>query len=376
MISHAKPTVLVLFGGQSSEHQISCATAAGVLEVIDRQKWNVLPVGISPEGTWVLQPDDPAKYHLGKEGGYVVKAEGNTHVTFTSGSPLLLAYECDESEQIGHDTLRVLDSVDVVMPLLHGPFGEDGRLQGLLELAKVRYVGCGVESSAISMDKNLTKTVLKAAGIEVGRWVSVTSSQWKTDPQGVLKKVEQLGLPAFVKPARAGSSMGITQVHDWMQMAQAIEEAQKHDPRVIVEAATPGRELECGVLQMPGGEMVVSRLGEISVTGADFYDYKTKYFSAEDVSLTCPADVDPAIEKQAQETALKVFEALGCEGLARVDFFYNPTTGTLTVNEVNTLPGFTPFSMYPRLIGDAGVDYKTLIDMLLMQAAQRPLGLR
>lgn len=376
MTVNTKPTVLVLFGGESSEHEISCATAAGVLEAIDRDKWDVLPVGITPEGTWVLQPDDPQRYRLGDSSGYVVRAQGHTHVTFSSGRPQLLGYQCDDGGNIDHGTLRVLSSIDVVMPLLHGPFGEDGRLQGLLELSKVRYVGCGVESSAIAMDKNLTKTVLAAAGVEVGTWISVSASQWRRDPESVLEDVQRLGLPAFVKPARAGSSMGITQVKDWGEMAIAIEEAQKHDPHVIIEAATPGRELECGVLQLPGGDLIASRLGEIDVTGADFYDYDTKYFSADAVSLTCPAKIAEDVEDRAREVALKVFQTLKCEGLARIDFFYDSKTEVLTVNEVNTLPGFTPFSMYPRLLNEAGINYKMLVDILLQQAASRSLGLR
>lgn len=366
-----RSTVMVLFGGSSSEHQISCATAAGVLEVIDRERWNVIPVGITPEGRWTLQPDDPPRYALKDGEGYTV-TEADQPVSLRVGQTGLYEYSTDPDVGGG----KLVGNVDVVLPLLHGPFGEDGTVQGLLELSHVRYVGCGVTSSAVSMDKHLTKTVLEAAGIPVGKWRLVTPRQWAASPENVIEGLKELGLPAFVKPCRAGSSMGITRVTEPDQLRAAIEEARQHDPRVIVEAETPGREIECGVLQLASGELIASPLGEIVVEDADFYDYETKYFDADAVTLSCPADLPEDVTERIQNTALEVFDALQCEGLSRVDCFYDPNTDQISVNEINTLPGFTPFSMYPTMLREAGVEYPALINALLDEAMSRPLGLR
>lgn len=365
----ARPVVMVLFGGRSSEHQISCATAAGVLQVIDRERWDVIPVGITQEGEWVLQPDDPTLYGIRDGKGYTVKA-GKRRVSLYVGDSRLHEYS-DEGEQAPPR------EIDVVLPLLHGPYGEDGTVQGLFELCNLRYVGCGVNASAVSMDKYLTKTVLGQAGIPVGDWRLLTPRAWARDPQGQADRlVRELGLPLFVKPCRAGSSMGITRVTDAAELPAAIKEAQNHDPRVIVEASAAGREVECGVLQRPDGSLVASPLGEIMVSSADFYDYETKYFAEDTVTLSCPADLPDEASQKIRDTALIAFDVLECEGLARVDFFYNPETGDFMINEVNTLPGFTPFSMYPTLLSQAGVEYRDLIDTLLEEALTRPLGLR
>ncbi len=373
-----RPVVLVLFGGQSSEHEISCATAAGVLEAIDQTRWEVIPVGITRDGHWVPQPNDPARYRLGETGGYEVLSQGE-QVSFLSGTtsdghPRLVYFQVDEEGRPLAESLHPGPVVDVVFPLLHGPFGEDGTLQGLLELSGVRYVGCGVSASAVAMDKRLTKTVLEDAGIPVGRWEGVSARQWQADREGVLARLDRLGLPVFVKPCRAGSSLGITRVTDAGELAAAIEAAHEHDPQVIVEAAHAGREIECGILQLPGGELVASPLGEITVTDAQFYDYESKYFGQGGVQLSCPAQVNHAAA--IQEAARVSFEALGAEGLARVDFFYQEETGSYIVNEVNTLPGFTPYSMYPTMLAQAGYPYPKLVATLLEEAMSRPVGLR
>lgn len=368
MPNSTKPNVMVLFGGVSSEHQISCATAAGVLAAIDHEKWNVVPVGITPQGKWVLAPDDPGRYSIQDGQGYTLPEEG-PRVTIASGTAeILVAGDGGEYASA--------QKIDVALPLLHGPFGEDGALQGLFEISGIKYVGCGVDASAVCMDKHLTKVVLSQAGIPVGKWELVTASQWRGDQGAVLERLGRLGLPVFVKPCRAGSSIGITRVDDRYDLVEAIEAAAQHDPRVIVEAAVSGREVECGILQLPDGELKAGALGEIVVTGADFYDYQSKYFAQDAVSLQCPAELSPEMTQTLQDAARRAFEALGGEGLSRVDFFCDPETGSYLVNEVNTLPGFTPFSMYPTMMRQIGFDYPALIDALLLQAIGRPAGLR
>ena len=375
----ARPRVLVVFGGRSGEHEISCATAAGILRAIDRTRWDVLPVGITREGEWVRVPDDPSLFELKDGRGQSVHA-GDTRVTLTEGGAHLLEITFDRTPDgdLGTATgVTDLGAVDVVFPLLHGPYGEDGTIQGLFEMADVRYVGCGVTSSAISMDKHLTKTILREAGIEVGRWELITPTDWDENPQECMDRVAALGFPVFVKPCRAGSSIGITRVEGPEGLPTAVKEARNSDPRVIVEAAITGREVECGVLKGATDDRpLTAPLGEIVLPEGTFYDYDSKYIDTDAIGLVCPADVDAEDSERIRSTAAQTFEALECEGLARVDFFYDATTHVVTVNEINTMPGFTPFSMYPQVWAQAGLDYPELIDRLLQGALDRPLGLR
>lgn len=368
-----RPRVLVVFGGRSGEHEISCATAAGVLRAIDRAQWDVLPIGITRDGEWVRVPDDPALFELRDGHGQSVRP-GDTRITLTRGHVLETTLGVDG----GAAGVTDLGAVDVVLPLLHGPYGEDGTIQGLFEMADVRYVGCGVTSSAVSMDKHLTKTVLAAAGIEVGRWTLITALQWESDRAACERRVAELGYPVFVKPCRAGSSIGISRVERPEELATAVKEAANHDPRVIVEARLTGREVECGVLGGRGasGAPRTAPLGEIVVPEGGFYDYEAKYFDTDAVGLVCPADLPEADAARIRGVAARVFDALECEGLARVDFFYDPDSGAVTVNEVNTMPGFTPFSMFPQMWAQAGMPYAGLLDDLLREALARPLGLR
>lgn len=378
MTDFERPRVLIVFGGRSSEHEVSCATAAGILRAIDRDKWDVVPLGITKDGQWVPASDDPALLEFKDGKGQSVEA-GATRVALTPGGGSLveLSYDGDPADPgacvVG---ARDLGRVDIVLPLLHGPYGEDGTIQGLLEMAEVRYVGCGVASSAVSMDKHLTKVVLAGAGIDVGRWELITPLQWEADQGACLERAAALGFPVFVKPCRAGSSVGISKVESREGLAVAVKEAQNHDPRVIVEAGVVGREVECGVL---GGRSdwrsATAPLGEIEVPDGEFYDYEHKYVD-DVVGLVCPAEVAPAYEERVRETALRAFDALECEGLARVDFFLDEDSGTVLVNEVNTMPGFTPISMFPQMWAAAGVDYPSLIDALLEEAAARTVGLR
>jgi D-alanine-D-alanine ligase len=269
-----------------------------------------------------------------------------------------------------------LGDVDVVLPLLHGPFGEDGTLQGLLELGDVPYVGSGVLASAASMDKHYMKVLLAGHGLPVGPYAVIAPREWTSDPDAAMERLEPLGYPLFVKPARAGSSMGITKVDEQSGLRAAIEEARRHDPKVVVEAAVVGRELECGVLQDLDGTPRASEVGEIEVlSGHAFYDFEAKYLDSEHVRLSCPADVPPEVRARVQDVAVRAFDVMGCEGLARVDVFLT-ADGQVVVNEINTLPGFTPHSMYPRMWAASGVDYPALVDRLLQLALNRPTGLR
>ena len=266
--------------------------------------------------------------------------------------------------------------IDVVFPILHGPWGEDGTLQGVLETAGVPYVGSGVLASAVGMDKTYTKTVLSAAGLEVGRWVSLHGRQWAADREAFAERIADLGFPVFVKPCRAGSSVGVSKVSRPEDLASAIETALREDPRLIVEAGVNNaRELECGVLVDPDGVPRISSFGEIKVrAGHDFYDFEAKYLD-DSVELIVPAQLEPDVEARLRSDAVAGFTALGCEGLSRVDFFLTQD-GIPIINEVNTMPGFTAISMYPRMWGDAGVAYPDLITALIEDALRRGTGLR
>jgi D-alanine-D-alanine ligase len=273
---------------------------------------------------------------------------------------------------------RSLGDVDVVLPLLHGPFGEDGTLQGLLELTDVPYVGSGVFASAAGMDKQFMKTLLAGAGLPVGPHVVITDREWLGDPAACAESVAALGWPVFVKPARGGSSVGISKVRGPDHLTAAIELARESDPKVIVEAAVVGREIECGVLDaLDGGPPQTAPLGEIEVLGDthEFYDFDAKYLDEEHLRLTCPAKLPDAVAAEIADLAVRSFQALGCEGLARVDFFLTES-GEVIVNEVNTMPGFTPVSMFPLMWATAGLDYPQLVDRLLQLALQRRTGLR
>ncbi|MFV0253251.1 MAG: D-alanine--D-alanine ligase family protein [Beutenbergiaceae bacterium] len=362
--------VAVVFGGQSSEHTISCATAAGVLAAIDRDRYQVVPIGITEAGRWLRVVDDPGRWSLEPDRLPQVGDDDGDQVTLALGAAQPLHVTQADA------TTTPLD-IDVVLPLLHGPFGEDGTIQGLLELLGMPYAGSGVFASAAGMDKHHMKVSLAGAGIPIGPYTAFTDGQWRTQPQTVRDRVAALGLPVFVKPARAGSSMGISKVDDLADLDAAIEAARTHDPKVIVEAGISGREIECAVLGARGdGPTRASGVGEI-VVGSEhaFYDYQAKYFDSEHLDIRVPADVPAPVLVRMRSLAVATFEALGCEGLARVDFFLTPG-GEVLVNEINTMPGFTPYSMYPMLWQAQGLSYTDLITELLELALRRPTGLR
>jgi D-alanine-D-alanine ligase len=364
--------VAVVFGGRSSEHAVSCSTAASVLRALDRDRYDVIPIGIAKDGRWVLVADDPSPLEL--------RPGQRPEVSGAGPGVLVPTSTTDRSLTVFEPGAvpRTLGEVDVVLPLLHGPFGEDGTLQGLLELADVPYVGSGVFASAAAMDKQFMKVLLAGAGLPVGPHVVITDADWQRDPAACAESVAPLGWPVFVKPARAGSSMGISKVHGPDELAAAIETARQHDPKVLVEAAVVGREIECGVVESLTGERPeTAPLGEVVVRGGghEFYDFEAKYLDEEHLELSCPADLPEGVAAEISDLAVRAFQALGCEGLARVDFFLTET-GQVLVNEVNTMPGFTPVSMFPRMWAAAGLDYPALVDRLLQLALNRRTGLR
>ena len=369
--SGRKPRVAVVFGGRSTEHEISCVSAGSVLSAIDRSAYDVVPVGISREGRWVLAADDPSR--LAISGSQLPSVDEGGFSVVIAGDPSRRDLIVQEPGQAP----SVLGTVDVVLPLLHGPFGEDGTIQGLLELAGIPYIGSGVFASAAAMDKGHMKALLAAAGLPVGAHAVVTPRQWTDDPTAVRETAAALGFPLFVKPCRGGSSVGITKVHEPDALDAAIEEARTRDPRVILESAIEGREIECGVLEgLDGGGPEASVPGEVVVQGDhEFYDFAAKYFADEGTRLDVPAELPDAVSAVVRGLALQAFAALSCEGLARVDFFVR-RDGEVIVNEVNTMPGFTPSSMFPLMWKASGLDYPALVDRLIKTALARPIGLR
>lgn len=371
--TNPKPRVAVIFGGVSSEHSISCISAGSVLKAIDREKYDVVPIGISTTGAWVLEDPETNPLALGP-GGELPTVVGEREVSLTQGEHTALELREGAEAVVGEG----LGDIDVVFPVMHGPFGQDGTLQGLLEMAGVRYVGAGVLSSAVGTDKAFMKLLFEAQGLPVLPYVVVAPREWARDESGVRDRVEELGYPVFVKPARAGSSFGISRVNSVDDLDAAIEEARRFDPKVIVEAAAIGaREIECGVLQGEGNEPhLTSELAEIRVDAHhQFYDFEAKYLPEENTALDVPAQMEPELADRVKSYAVRAFDALDVEGLARVDFFVFDD-GRIVLNEVETMPGFTNLSMFPRMWAASGIDYPELVERLIRVALDRPLGLR
>ena len=359
----SKLRVALVFGGVSSEHSISCATAAGVLGAINREKYEVVPVGITKTGLWTLAADDIEKWKLRKGELAEVLDEGNRVDWAMDGSREL--WLTDSS-----GTRSSLGKIDLIFPVLHGPKGEDGTVQGYFELLGIPYVGNGVLASAAGMDKEFTKALFEAAGVPCTPHVVVHERQMLDDPESVIEKIRGLGgLPIFVKPARAGSSVGVSKVSDWDAFGAAAELALEHDSKFVVERGVVGREVEVAVLSGRGGAAPrVSVAGEIIVKGREFYDFDAKYQDEDSVDLVVPADLSADELAEMQRIAAKAYRSLGCYGLARVDFFL--TANGFLVNEINTLPGFTPLSMFPSLWATSGIAYAELIDELIQLALE------
>ena len=366
---HGRVRVAVVFGGRSNEHAISCVSAGSILRNLDPERFEVVAVGITPEGSWVLTDGDPDSLAIANRQLPGVSSESGTELALTADPRL-----AGQLVSLAPGGAEVLASVDVVFPVLHGPYGEDGTIQGLLELAGVPYVGAGVLASAAGMDKEFTKKLLVAEGLPIGDYAVLRPSETTLDA----KQLDRLGVPAFVKPARGGSSIGVSRVTNRQELPEAIAYARQHDPKVIIESAIIGRELECGVLEFPDGTVQASTVGEIRVAGVrgredSFYDFATKYLD-DAAELDVPAKIDDDVSDAIRELAIRAFKAIDGRGLARVDFFL--TEDGPLINEVNTMPGFTKISMYPRMWAASGVDYQTLLATMVDTALSRGMGLR
>jgi D-alanine-D-alanine ligase len=377
-----KIRVAVVFGGRGPEHAISCASGGTVLACIDRDRYDVVPIGILTDGRWVLTADEPER--LAITGGQLPSVEavaepGGQVLPWTAGGsraePGALA--TTEPGSIPGE----LGEVDVVLPMLHGPFGEDGTMQGLLEMAGVRYVGAGVLASAVSMDKEYMKLIFKAKGLPVGPFVVVRDRDWppgaaETERKRVLDAIGELGWPLFVKPARGGSSIGTSRADDLAGLYESIETARGYDRKVLVEQAIPGREIECAVLEgLDGGPPDTSMPGQLMVDGGEeFFDFEAKYLDDAN-GMVIPAPIPADHLEEVRRLAAAAFEAVSCEGLARVDFFYTPD-GEIVLNEINTMPGMTAASYFPKMWAASGFSLRELIDRLIATALSKSPGLR
>jgi D-alanine-D-alanine ligase len=351
--------VAVVFGGRSAEHEISCISARSVIDALDPARFEVVPVGITREGAWRLMPGPPA---LPSETGQLPQVAASADI----GSDVALERGGASRALVSADGRRA--PIDVVLPVLHGPMGEDGAVQGMLELADVPYVGAGVLGSAIGMDKAVQKVLFTAAGLPVGPWDVVREPEWLEDAEGVTARVAALGYPVFVKPATLGSSVGITKAHHAGELDASMEEAFRFARKAVVEHGfEPVREIECAVLG--NDDPVASVCGEIVPTGHEFYDYASKYLDEAGARLDVPARIDAEVQARIQRMAVAAFRAIECWGMARVDFFQRGEE--LFVNEINTIPGFTPISMYPKLWEASGLAYDQLIERLIDLAVER-----
>jgi D-alanine-D-alanine ligase len=384
MSESRKMRVGVLFGGRSGEHEVSLLSAASVLNAIDRNKYEVVPIGISKEGRWLMsseserllkgehRSDNPRHLRAGDPAstpGAAVLARGDS--VLVPPEPGTDHHSLIPFESAGHAPARAID-VDVIFPVLHGTFGEDGTIQGLLELAGIPYVGAGVLGSAAGMDKDVMKRLFAAAGLPIVKHVTVLRAQWEKEPKKIKRLIEsKLKYPLFVKPANLGSSVGISKAHDGKELAPAMDLAAGYDRKIIVEQGAgkkkKARELECSVL---GNDSPTASLPGEVVPIKEFYDYAAKYLD-EGSELVIPAKLPKKMTKQVQQMAIAAFQAVDCAGLARVDFLLDPDNGKLYVNEINTMPGFTAISMYPKLWAASGLEYPKLIDRLIELALER-----
>ena len=371
----AKKRIVVLYGGKADEHPISCISTAGVLKAMDTERFEPIPVGITKSGQWIVNGEDPRGWDLSGDALPEVKVTPQSR-------PVLLdvSHGCD-GFLVGGDTVESLGHIDAVLPVLHGPYGEDGTIQGLLEMMNVPYVGCGVLASAACMDKHYTKVLLNAAGIATAPGVTLdarsfdASDGFASDAAAIMAEVEAAGLryPLFVKPSRAGSSFGVTKVEregDAAELAAAVFEASHHDWRVLIEQGIDAREIECAVLcAKPGDEPKASWPGEIVLDrredgGDQFYDFDSKYMDSSASHVEVPANLPEETLQRVRETAIKAFKAVDGMGLSRVDSFVT-ADGRIMINEINTMPGFTPISMYPKAWEATGLSYTDLITTLI-----------
>lgn len=355
----------LVFGGRSGEHEVSLASAQSVAKALDKDKYETVLIGVTKEGRW-LTGGNPLKQLMRESSSPLLRSNNNSsgnQVDSNSNGTITRSVSVISTENV------LNSSVDVIFPLIHGPYGEDGTIQGLFELADIPYVGAGVAASAVGMDKALMKAIFQSAGLPVCDYLVITRREWEDLPEETISRIEgAFGYPCFVKPANLGSSVGVTKAHNWDELTQALSTAAQFDRRIMVERAVTGREVECSVL---GNESpTASVVGEIA-PAREFYDYVAKYADESGTRLIIPADITPDQAREVQELAVRAFKAIDACGMARVDFFIEAQGGRVLVNEINTIPGFTNLSMYPKLWEASGLPYPRLIDRLIELALER-----
>jgi D-alanine-D-alanine ligase len=362
----------VIFGGRSGEHEVSLRSAESVINAMDRSKYDIVPIAIAKDGRWLVSGDATALLPQA-----VMSSEQHREITIVGDPTRSGLWRLDDSGATAPDSrLQISESrfaeqdsrLDVVLPILHGTYGEDGTIQGLLEMAGIPYVGCGVLASAAGMDKIVMKQLFIAAGLTLADWDWFQRSQWESGREAVLSRVaERLGFPVFIKPANLGSSVGVSKARDARELAAGVDDAARYDRRIVVEREVAGREIEVSVLG--NDEPIASQPGEV-IPGREFYDYADKYVDTGSQTVV-PADLPAATAKQIQADAITAFRAIDGAGLARVDFFVEAGTGRVIINEINTMPGFTSISMFPKMWEASGISYAELIDRLIQLALER-----
>lgn len=351
----ARPKLCVICGGKSPEHNVSLVSTKNIIAALNKEKYHLLLIGITQDGKWKLL--DLANPFVNTESTATISIN-------LTGRDIFIKRKDNQVFIIDDGNGQIIDSIDILFPVMHGSFGEDGTVQGLFRSWELPFVGCDILGSALCMDKDLTKRVLRDSDIPVVKWVTVRKYD---DIPGFQRIVEELGLPVFIKPANAGSSVGVSKVNAEPEYWQSIEEAFRHDEKILIEEACIGKEVECAILG--NSHPMASPIGEIVPT-ENFYDFDSKYLNSAGASLKIPAEIDQNIAKKIQDTAIKAFKLLECRGLSRVDFFLKPDN-SFVLNEVNTLPGFTATSMYPLLWAQAGLSFSDLLDKLIELAVER-----
>jgi D-alanine-D-alanine ligase len=369
----------VIYGGRSSEHEVSLASAAAVIANLDRQRYDPVPIRIDRDGRWVI-PDKPPSTVIAaeviararQEAGRAPRSGREAYLVPHPGEETLLTLERAAGESAGRENAYIAGlALDVIFPVLHGPYGEDGTVQGLLELAGIPYVGAGVLSSSVAMDKAMMKTVFGARGLPQVAYTVVLRPDWEASPEAVASMIgERFGYPVFVKPANLGSSVGISKVKAAADLGAAVSVAGQYDRKIVIEAAVPAaRDIECSVIG--NGRPEASVPGEV-VSSREFYDYDAKYI--EESESLIPAPLDPGVTERVRQLAVEAFQAVDAAGFARVDFLLSRETGRLYLNEINTIPGFTTISMFPKLWEASGVSFSSLLDRLVELALERHAG--
>lgn len=355
-----KLKVGIIFGGRSGEHEVSYCSATSIMKAINKDKYTVVPIGITKEGRWISPEETAQALQSGR-------IEGKSTVILLNNPSYNNLIRIDNNQKLKKDTSE--GKLDVIFPVLHGPYGEDGTVQGLLELANIPYVGAGVAASAISMDKELMKTIFKQKGLPIVKWLTIKRKDWYKSKEEILSLIQNsFKYPLFVKPTNLGSSVGITKVHEAKELEKAIDLASSYDRKILVEQGLEGvKEIECSILG--NDEPRASVVGEVKPAG-EFYDYDSKYID-EATQLIVPADLPEEVSRKVQEIALRAFKAIDAAGMARVDFFVTKKENKIYLNEINTIPGFTSVSMYPRMWEASGISYTDLIDRLIQLALER-----